>query len=189
MMAPRFQVAVTGHRPDKLRGHEQAVREFLREQLIALGVLPGEALSPPKVLTGMAQGVDQWMAETCIELGVPFIAAIPFVAQADYWPLQNRIHYRKLLDRAERCHVVTPGVQTYTPSLFHRRNQWMVDRADYLIAVWNGDHRGGTAACVHYARRIQARRPELDGICLNPDTGKISRLFADDEPTVEGLRF
>ena len=33
-----------------------------------------------------------------------------------------------------------------------RRNEYMVDKADTLIAVWNGTS-GGTANCVKYAKK------------------------------------
>ncbi len=172
-----FLVAVTGHRPDKLEGKEKMVRGFLREQLISLNVIPGGALKPPAVITGMAQGVDTWMAETCLELGIPFLAAVPFEAQADNWPRDERARRRGLLIKSKWHHVVTPGLPTYRPGLFHKRNEWMVDKCAYLIAVWNGDNRGGTAACVRYARRQKPKRPELDGWQLEPRTGEERSLF------------
>jgi uncharacterized phage-like protein YoqJ len=33
------------------------------------------------------------------------------------------------------------------------RNEWMVDRCDKLIAVWDGS-KGGTGNCVDYAKSV-----------------------------------
>jgi uncharacterized phage-like protein YoqJ len=33
------------------------------------------------------------------------------------------------------------------------RNEWMVDRADQVIAIWDGTS-GGTANCVEYATKM-----------------------------------
>jgi uncharacterized phage-like protein YoqJ len=40
----------------------------------------------------------------------------------------------------------------YRAELMQIRNEWMVDRCDLLIAVWNGTP-GGTANCVAYAKK------------------------------------
>jgi uncharacterized phage-like protein YoqJ len=37
-----------------------------------------------------------------------------------------------------------------------RRNEWMVERADVILALWNGSS-GGTANCVAYARQRGSR--------------------------------
>lgn len=103
------------------------------------------------VLTGMALGVDQWVAEACVELGIPFTAAVPFHNQDDAWPREAQVHYRELLSRAAEVHVVCPG--PYAAWKRHRRNEWMVDRCGLLVAVWDGST-GGTKNCVDYARRV-----------------------------------
>ncbi|PAD70641.1 hypothetical protein CHH83_02225 [Bacillus sp. 7586-K] len=33
-----------------------------------------------------------------------------------------------------------------------KRNEWMVDNSDYVIAVWDGT-KGGTGNCVKYAQK------------------------------------
>ena len=41
--------------------------------------------------------------------------------------------------------------ETYAPGCFHQRNRYMVDKADCVIAVWDGTP-GGTGYTVAYAR-------------------------------------
>jgi len=45
-----------------------------------------------------------------------------------------------------------------------KRNEWMVDHSDYVIAVWDGS-KGGTGNCVKYAIK-----QEKEILQLNPKT-------------------
>lgn len=141
-------VAFTGHRPDKLGGYgpsklQNAVREAVRNALLA---------EPPSIcaVSGMAQGLDQWAAEICIDLRIPFTAAVPCDDQDRFWPPAARAHYQVLLSKAARI-VHVPG-GAYAAWKMQRRNEWMVDQCGCLIAVWDGSP-GGTANCVRYAER------------------------------------
>jgi uncharacterized phage-like protein YoqJ len=146
-------VAFTGHRPNKLPNKEtgyklpnptyihvcQQLEKTLRE------------LKPEKAISGMALGVDQYAANICIKLGIPFIAAIPFVGQENAWPEDSQKIYRTLLNKAAEKVIVCEG--GYAPHKMQLRNQFMVDRCDKLIAVWDGS-KGGTGNCVEYAKSI-----------------------------------
>lgn len=150
MSAEPFRIAFTGHRPDKLGGYQPnglqtAVRQALFETL-ANAVTDG----PVVAMSGMALGLDTWAAEACVELGIPFIAAVPFKGQESRWPRRSQDIYKTLLDKAQEVVVVSPG--SYSARAMHRRNEYMVDWAHRLVAVWDGSP-GGTAACVAYARK------------------------------------
>lgn len=141
-------VAFTGHRPNKLGGYRipnptwRWVCFMIREEL--------ERLKPLHAISGMALGVDQWAARICVKLGIPFTAAIPFSGQELVWPFADRAAYHDLLSRAEKQIVICePG---YSAAKMQRRNEWMVDNCDVLIAVWDGTS-GGTGNCVQYAKR------------------------------------
>ncbi len=61
------------------------------------------------------------------------------------------------------------------PQLFYDgcmldRNRHMVDRTGTLLAVYNGEYRGGTAATIRYARKLDQKI-----IIIDPATGKISQ--------------
>lgn len=140
-------VAFTGHRPDKLGGYRvpnptyihvcQQIEKALKE------------LKPEKVISGMALGVDQWAAYISHKLGIPFVAAIPFEGQEAAWPQQSQTTYRQLVKLASEQVIVSPG--KYAKEKMQIRNEWMVNQADKLIAVYNNDPTGGTANCVKYA--------------------------------------
>ena len=96
----------------------------------------------------MAQGVDQIAAEVAMDLFFDVVAAVPFEGQETLWPEPAQIKYWELLlkcvDVREICE---PG---YAAWKMMKRNQWMVDNCDVLIAVWDGSS-GGTKNCVDYA--------------------------------------
>ena len=123
------------------------MRVWVRDQL----VLALRTLRPAWGITGMALGVDQDFAQACADLGVPFTAAVPCTGQDATWPDTSRRYYKHLLACAAEIFVVSPG--PYAPWKMQKRNEWMVDHADEVLAVWNGSA-GGTANCVAYVRRV-----------------------------------
>jgi uncharacterized phage-like protein YoqJ len=137
-------VAATGHRPDKLGGYSMEV--FGRLRALASEFLGRD--KPDKVLTGMALGWDQAVAAAAIENDVPFVAAVPCEGQDSRWPVQSRAMYKVLLERADEVVVVSPG--PYAAWKMMARNKWMVDKAELVVALWDGSD-GGTANCVRYA--------------------------------------
>lgn len=148
-------VSATGHRPDKIGGYDfyNPQRVWIRRRIKQ--ILSG--LCPQYCISGMALGVDQDFAVVCIELGIPFIAAVPFIGQERNWPAKSQEFYRELLRYAFCQYVVTGG--GYSARKMQLRNQWMVDNCDILIAVWDGTP-GGTGNCVWYADEIVKRTIE-----------------------------
>lgn len=150
-------VAFTGHRPDKLGGYgpsptQDRVRQAIRNTLTGPPPLPQSIeRRVTAAISGMALGVDQWAAEICVELGIPFTAAVPFVGQERRWPEDSQRRYQLLLQKAYNIVVVSPG--GYHPWKMQARNEWMVKNSDVLLAVWDGSG-GGTANCVRYAQEV-----------------------------------
>lgn len=141
-------VAVTGHRPDKLSGYEHAAK--LRLQQVAERVL--EEARPRSIITGMALGWDQAVAVAAGRCGIPYIAAVPFKGQHEQWPFFAREEYERLLRYAYRVvYVSEPG---YAVWKMQRRNEWMVDQCEAVLALWDGSG-GGTANCIQYAAKVQ----------------------------------
>ncbi len=141
-------VAFTGHRPDKLGGYNLPNPTYIHVcRAIEKALIQ---LKPDKIISGMALGVDQWAANVAMKLGIPFIAAVPFLGQEGKWPDSSQRLYKKLLNKAAEIVIVSEG--GYAAGKLQTRNKWMVDHCDILIAVYNGDVTGGTANCVKYAK-------------------------------------
>lgn len=141
-------VAVTGHRPDKLGGYDQNAMDWL----VAVAYKSLRLLKPDAVITGMALGWDTAVAEAAVGLRIPFIAAVPFKGQERLWPEPSQDRYRALLDQAQTVVYVSPP--GYAPFKMQARNRWMVDKADTVLALWDGSN-GGTGNAVRYALRQQ----------------------------------
>lgn len=137
----------TGHRPKSLGGYNpnnplrQAVRAAIKREL--------RRNRPDKVIVGMAIGADFDIAEICIELEIPFIAAVPFAGQEARWKDADKEKYNYLLSRACETHIVCQG--GYAAWKMMERNKWIVNHCTRLLAVFTGDKKSGTYQCMKYA--------------------------------------
>lgn len=142
-------LGVSGHRPSLLGGYEIPNPTYDRILIAAEKALL--ELAPEKIITGMALGFDTWIAELAIKLGIPFVAAVPFINQEVRWHQESQEHYRGLLKLADSISVVSPG--EYAAWKMQTRNQFIVDQSDTMLACYNGDQSGGTYNCLQYARQ------------------------------------
>ena len=145
-------LAGTGHRPQKIWPDDPwnpinltqlraRIRKYLEQGQEFQGMRG--------IISGMALGFDQAFAWAAVDLGIPFVAAVPFEGQERNWPHESQLEYNNLLEKAAKViHVCTPG---YAPWKMQKRNEWMVDKGTALLAFWNGT-KGGTSNCVKYAR-------------------------------------
>lgn len=110
-------------------------------------------LKPDKAISGGALGVDQYAANICFKLGIPVIFAIPFLGQEKAWPEASQKTYHRLLDKADEVVIVSEG--GYSPEKMQRRNEYLVDHCDILIAVFiPTETKSGTANCINYAKSV-----------------------------------
>ncbi len=103
-------------------------------------------------ISGMAQGCDLYFAEGVLALrsshpDVTLEGAVPCPGQADRWPEEERRRWRAILDA---CDVETVVQQRYDRFCMHRRDRYMVDRSQCVLAVFDGSP-GGTRYTLHYA--------------------------------------
>ena len=137
----------TGHRPNKLGGYSQEAFDKL-VQLASTWIINN---SPSIVISGMALGWDQALAQAAINCNVSLYAAVPFKNQEAAWPKESKIYYGKLIELASKIIIVSEG--TYTPYKMQVRNEWMVDNCDKVLAIWDGT-KGGTYNCIKYAEKL-----------------------------------
>lgn len=118
--------------------------------------------------TGMALGVDQWAALAVLELKkvhpeVKLSAVLPCETQAVQWtPEQRHRYYDVIMPRVDEEILLQ---RRYTPDCMFKRNRWLVDHAEYLLAVCDETKKGGTVYTVRYARQ-QSRKI----IMIDPET-------------------
>lgn len=156
-ISPDSIICITGHRPEKLddiEWVESALKKVMQE------------LHPAHLIQGMAAGVDILSAEVAHELGVTYTAAKPWAGHNARGA--DRERYAKIIADAEHVVDVNPSREYIGPHLYQKRNEWMVDHATVIVAVWDGTS-GGTKNCVLYAKK-----KELPMIRINPKTKEIS---------------
>lgn len=148
-----MKIAVTGHRPNKLYGYDLSDSRWkeLKETLKSLLV----ENRCDEAITGMALGVDTIYALAVLELkkeghNIKLHCAIPCRDHPSKWTKSSRDMYCMILNKADTVKLVAD--EPYEPYLMQKRNEYMVDLADMIIAVWDGTS-GGTANCVRYATK------------------------------------
>lgn len=148
------KICITGHRPNKLYGYDlsdirylflkQKIKKFLKEQNCTEGI------------TGMALGADMIFALAVIDLkeeGFPISlhCAIPCLKHTSKWFDQKSIDlYNYILSKADTIKIVSEV--PFNRFVMQKRNEYMVDNADKVLAIWNGSN-GGTKNCIDYAVR------------------------------------
>ena len=76
---------------------------------------------------------------------------LPYEGQADKWSASAQERYRLILKEADSIEYVS---HAYYDGCMLDRNHRLVEAAGSLLAVYNGERRGGTAATVRYARKL-----------------------------------
>lgn len=163
--------AFTGHRPQNLpfgfnEEDERCIdlKKTLREQIINL--IENEGVT--HFISGMAIGVDMYAAEIVLGLkasypGITLESAIPCESQAAKWSEALRDRY---FDIASKCDKETLIQTHYSPDCMDKRNRYMVDHADVLIAVWDGSP-SGTGKTVRYAHQQGKSVTIIDPVSLD----------------------
>jgi len=162
--------AFTGHRPQKLpwRTDEAdpgcvALKEVLAAQIVKL-IEDGYT----EFLSGMAPGVDLWAAQMILDLrenhpGLKLHCILPCAAQSAKWPAALQKQYRAILEQADSIIFINRADKK---NCMLERNRFLVCYASVVLAVYNGEKRGGTAATVRYARKLGRELIVIDPVSL-----------------------
>ena len=139
----------TGHRPEKLKRSEEEIKKGLEESILKT-VCDGYTT----FITGMARGVDIWAGQIVLRLRqhnpeLRLIAALPYPDCYSRWSVSWRKQYTEVLEAADLVKAISPA---YSMASFQKRDEWMVDHASRVIAVYDGVP-GGTKNIIEYAKR------------------------------------
>lgn len=146
----------TGHRPQNLAfkfnekdsrciALKKRLKQEIEKQIKDNGVT--------HFISGMALGVDTYVAEIILDLkkkypAITLEAAIPCEEQAIKWGEKNRERYFSIIERCDKQTIIS---KSYTPDCMNKRNRYMVNCSDVIIAVWDGTP-SGTGNTVKYAK-------------------------------------
>jgi len=173
----QMSACFTGHRPKRFHfGYDESHEDCLKlkmklrewiEFLVANNVT--------MFYSGLALGVDSWAASIVLDLkkihpNICLHAAVPFKAQASSWSSEQQKNYQAILTQ---CDHVTTMSEKYSLASIFTRNRFMVDNSNYLLAVYDGDKKGGTAYTVKYS---QSKKKE--SIIIHPDSLEVTTTLS-----------
>ena len=168
--------AFTGHRPAKFpwKYDENDPRCVELKTVLARQIEKLAAAGMTDFFTGMALGVDTWAAMAVLDLRkrIPAIklhCVLPCEGQEAKWSTPAQILYRGILSDADSVEYVK---RTYNRKCMLERNQRLIDSTGVLLAVYNGEKRGGTAATVRYAQKADREIIVIDPITLSVSHSK-----------------
>jgi len=103
-------------------------------------------------LCGGALGFDTLAAKEILKMknklpDIRLSLAIPCPSQPDFWPVNDQIIYRDIVNQADEVKILS---QVYYQGVMHSRNRYMVEKSSLCICYLN-NMRGGTAYTVRYA--------------------------------------
>lgn len=139
----------TGHKPEKIKEDINIIKANLAKEIrkaIDLGY--------DTFITGMADGVDIWAAEIVLEIkeqndNIKLICAVAYNGTEKERTLEKQEKFHDILGRSDGIEYMNRKFATW---VFFARDEWMVDRASYVIAVFNGTS-GGTEHTLKYAEK------------------------------------
>ena len=168
--------AFTGHRPAKFpwKYDENDPQCVELKAVLARQIEKLAAAGVTDFYTGMALGVDTWAAIAVLDLrkrnpAIKLRCVLPCEGQETKWSTSAQILYKDILGDADSVEYVK---RTYDRKCMLERNQRLVDSAALLLAVYNGEKRGGTAATVRYAQKAGREILVIDPITRSVSPGE-----------------
>lgn len=148
----------TGHRPkhfsfgtNELDPGCVYIKTFLRETAESLIGKHGVT----HFIAGGAMGVDTWAMEEAVALrerhpSVTLELALPYPGREKRYPAKDRLRFEALAHQADRITILGPAYDGR--ACFDRRDHFMIDHANHVIAVWLGIMTGTGRAMAHAKR-------------------------------------
>lgn len=190
-----LRISFTGHRPNKLGGYQwgnKIQKEVSKEiEKNILDIIEKTKEKEIVFYSGGAIGVDQIAFEVADKLKeviwfmdenvtIKNNMAIPFNDQDRLWRINDKERYKSQKNRADNVIYVDTekGYKTYGAEegkydvrKMQKRNEYMIDNSDILIAVFDGS-KSGTKNCIDYAKK---NNKEIILIDLNKINEKVNK--------------
>lgn len=180
-------VAVTGHR-DLVAGEIPGIRERVRQLLCQLrDDYPDRHV---QVVSGLAEGADQLVAEIALQEQLPLVAALPMpmsLYRQDFETEEARTRFDALYASAIECIELPPAAGNTLEGIAEEGEQrarqyaqlgvFLCAHCHLLLAIWDGkpaDELGGTAQVVQFHHD-----DVMPG--YTPTVGANRQMLVDDE--------
>ena len=112
-------------------------------------------------ISGFADGIDLLFAEIIAERiannpVLKLIAAIPYQRQLD--TLKKSERAKALIDLCTEIYI---AAEEYSHRVYAKRNRYMVEHSDRVIAVYDGREKGGTVGTIRLAHTMKKELREI----------------------------
>ena len=183
---------ITGHRPSrfkfKMKETQSGCKRLKRRIQEQCELLYAQGIR--QFWVGGAQGVDMWAGEILLRMkehpeykDLELHIALPGPEHDKLWDERSKLRMNFLIRHSTECVMAGKSLTTeehpiagekLTAENYQRRNHYMVDRSDIVLAVYDNDRsvRSGTGATVHYAQNKKG----LPVVLIHPDSGQVSCL-------------
>lgn len=164
----------TGHRPQNLPFwyNENSINYLKMKNILKKSIVQLiKTYDVNHFISGMALGVDQYAAETILELKkqyrqITLECAIPCETQAIKWTESQRNRYFSII---EHCDKETLIQKHYTFDCMEKRNEYMVNSSSFVIAVCSGKP-SGTYKTITLAKNLGKYIIVIDPFTLEVST-------------------
>ena len=147
----------TGHRPTQLPWHydESGIRYWAFKRRFRKAIISSIEDGYKHFISGMALGVDMIAAEIVLELKATYPdiileCALPCINQTAKWNDESIMRYQNILSLADK--VTTVSDTLYFNGCMAKRNKYMIDHSNRVIAVYNRKKSGGTYQTINMAK-------------------------------------
>lgn len=139
----KIKVGCTGHRDLGLMNMEK-LDKFMRSQYPDISQL--------ECVSGGAVGFDILFAQWAKNNNIPYslYLAFPFEIHTAMWNANDKEKLRKLVETAN---YVSHESEEYSPKVYFKRDERVVDFTHEMVSYWNGVKKGGTYYTVKYATK------------------------------------
>ncbi len=175
-------ICFTGHRPNKLGGYDyNNETNYKIQRLFETAIVGYIKEGYTHFICGGALGIDQMAFAVCNYLRktypITIELALPYEDMETAWftDSSKEFHYKSmtLADKTTMVdaipHYNKEGYVGFEAWKLQKRNEYMVDKADLVVAFWNSSA-GGTKNCVDYARQQEKPMVNLFRLLQTKDT-------------------
>lgn len=169
--------AVTGHRPSRFKfkySEDYSLCKKIKQVMLEQFKRLYDEQGVRRYYVGGALGVDMLAAEQILRLkeqpgygDIELVVVLPFEGHDAKWDERSKRRMDFILRMCSDCIVI--GKEDCRES-YIKRNCYMVDHADYLVAVYDNERnlRSGTMQAVRYAEKNGRNI-----VFIHPDTANI----------------
>lgn len=147
----------TGHRPLQLpwKYNEHGIKYWIFKRKFKKVIISSIEEGYKHFISGMAIGVDMIAAEIVLELKATYPdiileCALPCLNQTAKWNDESIMRYQNILSLADKVTIVSRTL--YFNGCMAKRNKYMIDNSNRIIAVYNGKKSGGTYQTINMAK-------------------------------------